>query len=455
MRIAVVGGGIAGLAAAWDLCRAGHAVTLLEADARLGGKIRTERAGGFLFEAGPDSFLSTKPHAVALCAGLGLADEIVAALPGKSYVWARGALHPIPDGVRPLPTRLLPILRSRLFSLPEKARIAADLVLPGRAPAADESLGRLVARRMGRAMVDRLAGPLLAGIHAADPDRLSVESTFPALLEAERRSGSLLRGLHGRVPAGGPAFATLTSGLETMVAALARALAGVDVRLNASVRGLAPAAGTWRLALDGVELEADGVILAVPSYEAARLLAEAAPGPAATLAAMEWASVAVVTLGYRAADAPSLSGHGFVVAQDQPACITGCTWVSSKWPGRAPEGHVLLRAYLGHAARPLDLEQSDETLTGIAREDLARAMGLAADPVLARVARWPRAMPQLAVGHGARMTATAGELAPLPPITLAGAGYYGTGVPDCIRQGLAASRRLGEGIVQREHQPWY
>ncbi len=467
MRIAVVGGGVTGLVAAWSLARAGRDVVLLEADDRLGGKIRTERREGFLFETGPDSFLTTKPEAAALCAALGLAGELVTPRPGRARVWARGALHPLPDGTRPLPTRLTPLLASRLFTWPEKARIAADLVLPGGAPAGDESLGRLVKRRMGRAMVDRLAAPLLAGIHAADPDLLSVEATFPALLEAERRHGSLLRGLRRsaaagrgrRVPGGdaAPPFATLASGLESLVGALAGALArespGAQVRTGAPVRALAASGGGWRIALDGEEVEAEGLVLAVPAHTAGRLLAGASPAAAALLDRWSSVSTAVVTLGYRSAEVPPLEGHGFVVAGDQPARITGCTFVSSKWPGRAPDGHALLRVYLGHARRPVDLSAADDTLAAIARKDLERAAGIAAEPVLQDVARWPRAMPQYAVGHLSRVAAVRREVAGLPPLALAGAGYEGTGLSDCVRQGAAAVWTLGQGVLQPQREP--
>jgi oxygen-dependent protoporphyrinogen oxidase len=446
-----VGGGIAGLASAWALSRAGHEVALLESEPRLGGKIRTERDAGFLFEAGPDSFLTTKPHAVALCRELGLGAELVEARPGKAYVWARGTLHPIPAGTRLLPTRLGPLIASRLFSLAEKSRIVADLLLPGGAAAGDESLGRLVTRRMGRAMVERLAGPLLAGIHAADPDRLSVEATFPILLEAERRHGSLIRGLRAIGPAAPrAAFATLAGGLGTLVDRLAERLAGADLRTGARVRELARAGDAWKLELDHGTIETDGIVLAVPAHVAATLLAGVASRAAALLAGVEWVSTAVITLGYRAADAPALSGHGFVVALDQPARITGCTWVSSKWPGRAPEGHVLLRAYLGHALQPVDLEADDVALAGSARADLARAIGLAADPVLEDVARWPSAMPQLAVGHRARVAAVERELARLPGVALAGAGVRGSGIPGSIAQGLAAAAKVQEGFLQPE-----
>lgn len=456
MKVGVLGGGIAGLAATWALARGGHAVTLLERDPRVGGKIRTLTRAGFRFEAGPDSFLTTKPHALELCRALGLEDELVRAAPGPTYVWSRGRLYRLPRGTRLLPTRLGPLLASDLLTPLEKARAAFDLFLPGGGGEGDESLASLVGRRMGRAVVDRIAAPLLAGIHAADPERLSVHATFPALRDAERSHGSLMRGLGAQAePApSAPPFATLAGGLERLVERLVASLTGVDLRTDSEVTALIRHGSGWRIAAGGApEIDAEAIVVAVPSWAAAPLLAPHAPRAAALLGAVEWVSTAVVTLGYHAGDAPPLAGHGFVVARDQPARITGCTWVSAKWPGRAPEGTVLLRAYLGHAGDPLELAASDEALAALARADLARAIGLAAEPILVDVARWPRAMPQLEVGHLARLEAAERELARLPRIALAGAGYRGSGIPDCVAQALRAAdlvtSEAADGVLQK------
>ena len=467
MRVAVVGGGIAGLAAAWELRRDGAEVVVIEREPRLGGKIRTVRRDGFVFEAGADSFLETRPEPSALCRDLGLDRELVRARPGGAYVWARGALRPLPRGTRLLPTRLIPLLESGLLTPREKARAALDLILPGAASGEDESLGRLVERRMGRAVVDRIAAPLLAGIHAADPDRLSVAATFPALREAERSHGSLLRGLRagggrnvarGETSVGRATFVTLASGLDALVAriidSLVDGLGAVELVTAAEVRAIAPTERGWRITLaHGEPIESEGLVLAVPGRVAGPLLAPHAPRAAALLASIEWVSTAVVTLAYREADAPPLPGHGFVVARDQRARITGCTWVSSKWPGRAAPGHVLLRAYLGHALDPVDLGADDAELTRLARDDLVRAMGLAAEPVLVDVARWPFSMPQLTVGHLGRMVEVERGLGRLPRLAVAGAGYRGVGIGDAVAQGRLAARSLATGAEKGFLQP--
>lgn len=453
---------MAGLAAARALAAAGHAVTLLERDAVLGGKIRTARSGGFLVESGPDSFLAAKPSAIALCREVGLGGEIVSARePRRVAVYAAGALHPLPDGVRLVPTRLMPILRSSLFTAVEKARIAADLVLPARPPAGDESVGSLIRRRLGRAALDRLVAPLIGGIYGADPEQLSAEATFPHLCRAERDHGSLIRGARAAMdaadaddadtgnaagaaaPTARSPFVTLAGGMGSLIERVAETLAGHDLRKSAAVARLARSGAGYRLDLeDGTAVEAEGVVLAAPAMEAARILTRLAPTAASLLAGIEHVSTAVVSLGFKAGDLPTLDGHGFVVARDQPSPITACTWSSSKWPDRAPPHCALLRAYLGSAVAPVDLEQPDERLVAAARDGIARTMGVAAEPVIARVHRWPAAMPQYAVGHRDRVARIEAEVAGFPRLALAGAAYDGVGIPDAIASGLSAARRV-------------
>jgi len=454
----VVGGGIAGLTAAWAMAREGRPVTLVERESRLGGKIRTERVDGFVIEHGPDSFLVGKPAALELCRELGLGDRIVAQrAAGPVRVWARNGLHPLPAGVRLVPTRVGPLLGSPLLSPGEALRAAADLVLPAGAArrAGDISLAALVAPRMGRAVLDRIVAPVAAGIHAADPSRMSVEATFPRLFAAA--GGSLMRGLRGKRDAvERAAFVSLDGGMDLLVDALAEALRTADVRLGRAVLAVESAAGGYAVRLDdGETLQAETLVLAVPPPVAARLLAPLAPLAARLLSGIGAVSTAAVALGYRQVDVPSLDGPGFVVARDRPARITACTWASSKWPGRAPPGHVLLRGYLGRAGEPLDPREGDAALVAAVRLDLAQAMGIHADPLLSRVARWPGGTPQLDVGHVARLAAIERDLARRAPrVVLAGAGYRGTGLPDCVAQGRAAARRVNpeepaQDVLQR------
>lgn len=454
MRVAVIGGGIAGLAAAYAL--RDHAVTVLERDARLGGKVLTERVAGFLLEAGPDSFLSTKPQAVTLAREVGLGGQVVGTRPGRAvFVLSRGRLHPLPDGLMLIaPTRIGPLAASSLFSAWEKARIGADLVLPPRVTDGDVSLGEFVRRRMGKAALDRIAAPLLAGIYAGDADRLSLRATFPQLLDATREHGSLIRGLLARgraarsvangnaeVRENGTMFLTIRDGLDLLVERLAGSIRG-EIRTGAAVERLERGSRYTLHLSTGERLEADAVILATQAYAAADLLEPLVPEASRLLRAIPYASTATVSLGYREQDLPPINGHGFIVARGEGHRITACTWASSKWPGRAPQGYGLLRAYVGSAADPDALDRSDEEIVRIVREELRDAMSLSAEPVLARVHRWPEAMPQYTVGHLDRLAEIEHLLGHLPGVFLAGAGYRGIGLPDCIAQGRAAAAKI-------------
>jgi oxygen-dependent protoporphyrinogen oxidase len=484
-HVVIVGGGIAGLAAAHALATdergraAGIACTLVEAEDRVGGKLRTEVVDGCLVECGPDSFLATKPWARDLCVALGLQDRLVGTRPGRGvYVAYRGRLRPLPDGLAlGVPTRPSALVRVGLLSPGEALRAAADLVLPRRAATDDEPVGRLLRRRLGAAVVDRVAAPLLAGIYAGDADALSAQAAFPQLCQWERRHRSLiLAGLaqqrrcatrqarpadrpaqdgDGGPPGAASVFLSLAGGMGELVAALLAALRGrVQVLRGVAVARIAPPAGrepAYTLHLDdGRVLRADGLVLAVPAFAAADLLAPLSPAAAVALRHVPYASTAAVTLAYRRdAVAHPLDGHGFVVARGEPLAITACTWVSSKWPHRAPPETVLLRCYLGRAGADAIVGADDATLVDTARRDLRAVMGLDASPRLVHVVRWPRAMPQYLPGHLDRLAALEAALAPLPRLALAGAGYRGVGVPDCIRQGQEAAARVLAALVPR------
>ncbi len=439
-----MGGGLTGLAAARALDRSGHETVLLEADDRLGGVIRTTRSEGFLIETGPESFVTRKPALLDLCRELGLEGELLFSDPSRpTGVFARGRLRPLPAGVGIAPTRLAPLLTGGIFGPLEKLRLAADLVLPSRAAAGDESLGAVVRRRLGGAALDRLVAPIAAGIYGADPDRLSLEATFPEILAAARR-GSLIRNLSPRGAGDGSlpsAFATLRDGLGRLVERWAEDAEGVDVRIGARVARMRRVEGGWRVEpADGGAVEASVAILAVPATEAARLLAGAAPGASRILRTFRRATTAVVTLGYEAGDVPLPESNGFVVARDARLPITAATFSSSKWPGRAPPGRVLVRVYMGRRGDPVDAATESE-LVRRACSGLASVTGWHARPILERVDRRPEAMPQYDVGHLDRVAAVERELGAGFRVLLAGADYRGVGLADCAAQGLEAARR--------------
>jgi protoporphyrinogen/coproporphyrinogen III oxidase len=463
MKLVVVGGGVAGLAAAHralELARERGLtleLTLLEARDRLGGTIETERADGFILEAGPDSFLSEKPAGLALCRRLGVEGQLIGTDDRfrKVWVWHRGRLHPLPDGFHLLaPTRLTPFLASRLFSWPGKVRMALDLMLP-RGGGGDESLGAFVRRRLGREALERVAQPLVAGIYTADPDDLSLAATMPRFLEIERGHRSVILGLWRagrRTPHAGTSgarwslFVTFAGGMADMVDALAERLAAGAVHLKRRVTAIERTGSVWRLATEGGEaLEGDRVVIATESYAAAHLLRYVDPSLAALLEGIVYASSATVSLGYRRADVPHpLDGFGFVVPRTEGKALLACTFSSVKYPGRAPSGFVLLRGFLGGALDGSVLAEDDPALVARVRRDLAEALAITAAPVLVRVWRHPAAMPQYALGHRDRVDALERRLAMLPGLALAGSAYRGVGLSDCIASGEAAAARALE-----------
>ncbi|MDP9133207.1 MAG: protoporphyrinogen oxidase [Actinomycetota bacterium] len=463
MKLVVVGGGITGLAAAHRAVELAAErglsldLTLLEAGDRLGGTIATERRDGFLVECGPDSFLSEKPWALALCRRLGLEDRLVRTDDRfrRTFVVWGGALHPLPAGFQLLaPTRLGPLLASRLFTWPGKLRMALDLVLP-RGGEADESLGAFVRRRLGREALERVAQPLVAGIYTADPDDLSLSATMPRFKELEQRERSVILAMWRaarRAPAEAAGasgarwslFVTLAEGMDELVRALGARLPPGSVRLKARVTDVARADGRWRVATqDGDVLAADGVILTPEAHQTARLLRYLDPSLALLLEGIPYASSATVTLAYRrAAIRHPLDGFGFVVPHAEARPIIAGTFSSVKYPGRAPDGHVLLRVFLGGALREAILEQDDARLTEIAREQLSDLLGVGEAPLWTRVARYRKAMPQYHVGHLARVETIELALARHPGLALAGGAYRGVGIADCVRSGEDAAVRL-------------
>ncbi len=449
-RVAVVGGGVAGLAAAHRLVERGVAdVVLLEAGDRLGGSIATERRDGFTIEAGADSFLTEKPWAAELCKRLGV--PLVGTREGerRTYVVHDGRIEPLPEGFLLLaPTDLRALAASPLFSWRGKLRMALDLVLPRRADAADESLAHFVRRRFGREALERVAEPLAGGIYTADAERLSLAATMPRFRELERKHGSVIRGLRAEAGASRTAgaryalFAAPADGMGALVEGLVRRLPEGVVRLRSPVGELARDGATWRLRAGGEALAADALVLAAPAHAVASLLAPLDAELGRLLGGIDYASSATVTLAYRGADVPALGGFGFVVPAVERRALIACTYASRKFPGRAPEGHEMLRAFVGGALRSDALARGEAALVDLVRGELRDLVGITAAPELTRVHRHPLAMPQYAVGHLERVAAIEARAAALPALALAGAAYRGVGVPDCVRSGAAAADQV-------------
>ncbi len=478
-RIVIVGGGIAGLAAAHRLLelsagRAGPppAVTLLDAAPRLGGVIETEHRDGFVVEGGPDSFITEKPWGLALCRRIGLEGELVRTSDAhrRVYVVRAGRLAVVPEGFYLLaPVRVLPFLATPIFSWRGKLRMMMELFIPPREEETDESLGAFVRRRMGREALERLVEPMVAGIYTADPDQLSLMATFPRFREMEREHGSVTRGMRARAKAARRAaapgaadaagaasgvryslFVTLAGGMQALVDALVARLGPVAVRTGCAVESVGPGgpAAPWTVrTASGEALPADAVCLALPAHASARLLRGADAALADRLGGIPYATTAVLNAAYRREDVPHpLDGFGFVCPSAEGRELVGCTFSSVKFPGRAPEGRVLIRAFIGGARRPELAERDDAAMEASARREFRELLGIEAPPLWTSVRRWPRSLSQFPVGHLDRLAAIEDRLRACGGLALAGNGFEGGGVPDSIRSGeRAAERILGPG----------
>ncbi len=468
--VAVLGGGIAGLAAAWELSTAEPPtqVIVFEGDARLGGKLRTEAFGGrHDVDLGPDAFVARRPEAVTLCSELGLTAELVTPGVRRAYVWARGRLRPLPAGLAlGVPTRLGPLARSGICSPAGLVRPALDLLRPalgsGPGSAADRAVGDVVRRRLGREVATRLAGPLIGGIHAGTVEATSAAAVFPALLDADRRPGSLMRALRASIPpppevapveGEAPVFRSLRGGMGRLADELAHGLErrGTELRRCSCVRGLGRVAGSdgskWTIRTAGDEVDVDGVVVALPAPAAAVLLRPHDGALADALDEVTYASVALVTL--RLADdavGRPLDGSGFLVPRgernDPDHLITACTWLTSKWPELRRRGDVLLRASVGRDGDDRFESLDDDELVRRSVDELKVMMGVGGSPLDAVVTRWPQAFPQYRVGHLSRVAAVEDAAGRLPAIALAGAGLHGVGIPACIGSGRRAARTV-------------
>jgi oxygen-dependent protoporphyrinogen oxidase len=446
----VVGAGISGLTAAYDLSRLGRSVQLVERDARPGGLILTERVDEYVIDAGPDSLLAQKPAALELCTELGLGDRLIPTLePRAAYILRGGVLHALPEGsVLGIPVRLRALARSSLFSTAGKLRMAGEMFVPRRpAERGDESIGAFVARRFGREAATYVAEPLLAGIHAGDVNRLSVEALLPRFVQAEREHGSVIRAFRRQRAPRSPdgMFRSLAGGLGELVSALVGRLPAGTLRLGARVESI-ERADSFRVRLSGGEaIDARTIVLATPAHATAGLLRGLDADLARLCGEIPYASSAAIVLAYRrqAVNHP-LEGSGFVVPKVEGCALLAASWVSSKWPGRAPRDIALMRAFVGGARDPAIIEREDHELAAIAHAELATFVRIAEPPLLRRVYRWPRANAQHEVGHLDRLRAIDSSLARHPGLFVTGSGFRGVGIPDCVADAREVARAVAD-----------
>jgi oxygen-dependent protoporphyrinogen oxidase len=460
-QVAIIGGGISGLTAAFHLEKARALgadlrYTVFETGQRLGGSMYSDRVEECLVEAGPDSFLTEKPWALTLCKELGIDDQLIGSNDAqrKTYIVVNHRLIAMPDGLMfMVPTKLVPTALSPLFSWSTKVRMAQELLHPPRPMENDETVGELVERHFGAEVVDRLADPLLSGVYGGDANKLSARAVLPRFVEMEEKYGSLskamlaahnkMRAMAGKQPPR-PLFSSLKDGMQQMVDSIAARLDRSATRLRTRVRGIYPKGDRWRLAIDmGDDEVFDAVIVATPANVAGALLEAVDRDMADDLLGVTYSSSVTVTLGYHMDQLRHLPpGFGFLVPRSEGRRMLACTFVHNKFPHRAPADKGILRCFLGGARDEAVLNLTDDEIVDTVRKELSQLVKLEARPMFERVYRWRGAMAQYESGHIARIARIEKRLKDIPGLELAGNAYHGIGVPDCIREGMNAANAV-------------
>ena len=460
LSVIIVGGGITGLATAWYLEKAARqsetdlSVILVERENILGGKISTLNEDGFIVEGGPDGFLTRKPWALELANDLGIADDVVYMQATGASLLRKGKLHRIPPGLMgPAPGNRRDVWNASFLSWRGKLRTMLEPLVRRRKAVGRESLGGFLRRRMGAELTDTLLEPLTAGIYGSDSYDMSLNALFPMLEEWEQRYGSVTRGMReARKAARGAdqppsAFFSFKGGTHRLIQALTDSLEKTSV-VNGRIAIAVDQTGDaylprYRVTLDdGQSFEADAVVLATPARDAGGLVGSFAPGLAGLLERMRSSPATSVSIALRREDvAHSLDGSGFLSPRTEAGPVAGCTWMSSKWPGRSPQAYVLLRAFI-RTEDDASIGYSDAELIDAATERLRPLLGIQGEPERSWVRRWTDGLPQYKVNHTEWLDSVEQDLAAHPGLFLCGASYRGIGVPDCIKQGRDAAERI-------------
>lgn len=473
-RIVIIGAGATGLGAAYALKNELQGnkdveFMVLEKDDRTGGQIKTVVDGDFVFECGPDCFISDKPAVIEAAEKLGISDELSSTRSesGGTYILTNGKLVRMPEGVMMMiPTKFKPFIGTKLLSWPGKIRAAMDIMVPRRKNLDDdETLASFVNRRLGKEILDRLAEPLVGGIHASDPDTMSLASTFPRFLQMERDDRSLIMAMlkskrkmakmRKNMPAPDPSappkkrwtmFVSFKKGMQTFTDALTAAIGKDAIKLKTEVLGIEradrPDGGTsYKLRLKGVgDIEADAVVVTALSQETAKMMSTLDPTLAEALSEINCVSSATVSVLYKKTDIPiELDANGVLVPKVEKREIMAMTWTTSKWPHRASDEYVMIRCFVGGAFRQELVSLSDDEIMRLVKNELKTIMGITVDPEKTVITRWVKSMPQYTMGHSDRLKTIRDREASLDGIYLAGASYAGVGVPDCLKNGAAAA----------------
>ena len=454
MNITIVGAGISGLSAAFELQKTGFEVTILEGSGRLGGKILTSEIEGFNIDAGPDSFLTRDPEMRDLCFALGVGDELVPPTGKPAKVWVGGEMHSLPKrhflGV---PLDLDELEGLSLLTEEGAKRAKLDLTLPDNKPKKGETVGSLIRRRLGDEVMDRLVGPLLGGINAGDADDLCLESGVPQLFNASQGDSSLVRSVQdflknqNRDPAS-PVFLTHPDGLETVVKRLEQEI-DTDIRMNERVTSVEISDNSI-VVKGSQEYQTDAVILCIPAFSAAKILHDSCPNTSNLLEGIQYASMAFITFAFNKGDVSEFNGSGFLVGRDEDLLTTACSWTSEKWAHLKNNDTAFLRLSVGRFDDTEALDMEDDTLIEKLKGELATLTGIKANPIATRVTRWPYSFPQYELGHGEKVNAIRQQAAvEMPGMYLAGSPFKGIGLSACIRDGIDQARKAKNFLMQR------